>query len=281
MSDWQIQPADAVGPAALHAAFVEAFADYLIGPFQVAFEGWPALLARQGVDLSLSRVAATAQGLLAFAFVAARPSCRRWRLATMGARPAARGSGAAPGLLDDFIARARTAGQQAVELEVFAQNERARRLYEGRGFVVRHELFGYRLAAGEGDAVNAAVPAVERDDALDWLRMAESRLDELPLQVTATVLAALTQPWQAWRHGAAQVVFSVADSGALVLHSLVDTSPGQADAGRLLGSLRAKYAASEIRVPQLQRHDIGGRALEAQGFERLPLHQLWMRRDLT
>ncbi|WP_395701167.1 GNAT family N-acetyltransferase [Aquabacterium sp.] len=274
-------------PAVLHAAFGDAFADYLIGPFQLALEAWPAFLARQAVDLSLSRVAVSAQqGLLAFAFVAARPAARRWRLATMGARPVARGSGAAPALLDDFIARARAAGQQAVELEVFAQNERALRLYQGRGFVERHELFGYRLAGSESEgepaaAAGAAAQPVARDDALAWLRATEARIGELPLQVTADVLSALAPPWQAWRRGAAQLVFSAADGGPLVLHSLIDTSPDQADAALLLQALRAQYPTREIRVPQLQRNDLGGRALEAAGFERLPLHQLWLRLDLS
>ena len=125
-----IVAADTLDPARLHGAFVAAFADYLNGPFQVPLAGWPIFLVRQAAVLSHSRVALAPNGeISAFALTALRPEALRWRLATMGALPAARGSGAAPALLDDFIARAREAGQAGVELEVFAQNRRAFKLY--------------------------------------------------------------------------------------------------------------------------------------------------------
>jgi len=149
-------------PADLHAAFGAAFADYLIGPFSLPLAAWPGFLARQGVDLTLSRAALDGEGrILAFCLVAPRPALGRWRLGTMGALPAARGSGAAPALLDDFIARAAAAGQGAVELEVFAQNARALRLYQGRGFAPLHELHGY--VAEPGCVSPAVAPAGLRE----------------------------------------------------------------------------------------------------------------------
>ena len=50
-------------------------------------------------------------------------------LATMGAVPMARGSGAAPLLLDRVVDESRERGELSVELEVFAQNARALTLY--------------------------------------------------------------------------------------------------------------------------------------------------------
>ena len=47
MQDLQFVPGDTVDPAALHATFTAAFADYLIGPFTMPLDGWPHLLARQ------------------------------------------------------------------------------------------------------------------------------------------------------------------------------------------------------------------------------------------
>ena len=59
---------DEIAPQALHAAFTAAFSDYLIGPFQIPPAQWPMFLARQGVDLALSRVALdSAETLSSFA----------------------------------------------------------------------------------------------------------------------------------------------------------------------------------------------------------------------
>lgn len=269
----ELRTAARLPAAALHAAFGLAFADYLIGPFQLTPEQWPGFLARQGVSLELSRVACDTQGkVLAFALVAPRPG--RWRLATMGAVPAARGGGFAKALLDDVLVRASTAGQAAVELEVFAQNERALHLYRSRGFETRHELLGYQLAAGGGEAQPGAFDDVGRAAALAWLEAL--RVEDLPLQVGAKVLAVNPRPWRAWQRGSAQLVFDVLPDRVQLL-SLIDTDVAQANARRLVQALRLGHPRQPLVVPQLQRRDLGGAALEALGFECLALHQLLMR----
>jgi ribosomal protein S18 acetylase RimI-like enzyme len=276
----QLVEAAALAPGRLHAAFGAAFADYLIGPFTLAPSAWPAFLARQGVDLGLSRVALDAGGeILAFCLVAPRPRLARWRLGTMGAVPAARGSGAARALLDDFIERAGAAGQRALELEVFAQNERALRLYQGRGFELRHELHGYLAEPGVVEPACAPVERVAPAAALAWLEAAELRIPGLPLQVGAGALRA-AQGLQAWQHGAAQLAFTRPDETTVAIASLIDEGPAQADARALLQALRAEYPQAALRVQQLQRLDLGGRALRELGFAAQPLHQLLMQRTL-
>lgn len=273
--------ADAIEPARLHAAFGLAFADYLIGPFVLSPEQWPQFLTRQGVDLGLSRVLCRGDELLAFALVAPRAGLLlpRWRLATMGAVPAARGSGAAPRLLDGFVQRAREAGMAEVELEVFAQNERALKLYRGRGFEVLHELHGYRAPPLGGPAqAPAGLLRLDRQQAFDWIDTeALLRLADLPLQVTPVALAASTSFLQGWQQGSALLLFSQLDAQTLAIASLIDWQPEQQDARALLQRLRAAYPQQEIRVPQLQRLDCGGQALRDCGFAPLPLHQLLMR----
>ncbi|MFO1252782.1 MAG: GNAT family N-acetyltransferase [Inhella sp.] len=276
MTDTAFVPADQLPAAVLHEAFSQAFSDYLIGPFQLSLAQWPGFLARQAVDLSLSRVALDAAGQpLAFAFVA--PRTGRWRLATMGATPAARGSGAAPALLDDFIHRARAAGQQAVELEVFAQNERAVRLYQSRGFETVHELLGFERAASGAAAQAPGFDALPREQALQWLRTHEPA--DLPLQVSATVLERHPSAWTAWQTGQAQLVWTEAGERVQIL-SLVDLSPAQADAERLVAALAAAEPTRGLFVPQLQRMDLGGAALRRLGFESPALCQWLMRRPL-
>lgn len=270
-----IERADRVPPERLHAAFGEAFADYLIGPFALPFAAWPAFLARQGIDLPLGRVALAGDGAVAaFALVAPRPASARWRLATMGARPAARGSGAAPALLDDLVARATTAGVPAIELEVFAQNERARRLYAGRGFVAQHALHGFERVAGAAGATAIEPVPVDLAAASRWLERHAPA--DLPLQVLGPSLAGLGLVLTAWQHGSAQLVFGRAGDGGLVVYSLVDADARQADAAALVQVLLARHGGETIRVPALQRDDVGGRALRGAGFVQQPLHQLWM-----
>ena len=281
MSRFEIVAAGDLDPARLHAAFTAAFADYLIGPFELPPAQWPQFLARQGVDLAVSRVAMQRGEPIAFCLAAPRPGVGSWRLGTMGALPAARGSGAAPALLDDFVARAQAAGMRSVELECFAQNTRALRLYQGRGFREVDALHGWRHAGGSAMEPTDVPVQVELPDAFDWLDACRAAGIALPLQVTPRSLGALPVTLQAWRRGQAQLVFSEGADGRIQVHSLVDRVPAQQDARALAAALLARYARRAVHVPQLQRQAVGGAALESLGFERMPLHQLWLRRPLA
>lgn len=281
----ELRPAAAFPAAALHEAFTAAFADYLIGPFLLPLEAWPGFLARQGIDLGLSRVAVDGSGrLLAFAFTAPRPARGSWRLGTMGALPAARGSGAAPALLADFLARAQAAGCQQAELEVFAQNERARRLYERQGFEVFDRLEGWAGAVRPGQAVEwreVGWRELDWGEALSWLDAAEADGLALPLQQTRLGLAS-AQGQRAFLGGTALVTGAYRpEEGVFQLGAVVDRQPAQTDLCALLKALAAEHPAlRQWRVPQLLRPSVGGKALRALGLACEPLHQLWMRRDL-
>lgn len=283
MSDMTFVRADAIAPAILHTAFAAAFSDYLLGPFNLPLDQWPVFLGRQAADLAHSRAAMRDGRLLAFALVAPRPEIGHWRLATMGAVPEARGSGAAPALLDDFIVRAAAAGMRGVELECFAQNERAQRLYRARRFEPVHPLYGYARAAhaplpaafSSGDDVPVDLPI-----AFAWLDQCNLDLGDLPLQVTGPSLRAQPVALHAWQRGSAQLVFAINGPDTVVIHSLIDRKREQADAQALVAQLMRHCPACRIVVPQLQRPDLGGEALERLGFERQPLHQLLMRRSV-
>lgn len=280
MTDFRLVPADTLPPAALHAAFTAAFADYLIGPFDLPLAQWPRFLLRQGVDLPLSRAALAGDEVQAFALAAPRADVASWRLGTMGAPAASRGGGAARLLLDDFIERAQAAGSGRVELECFAQNERALRLYRGRGFREVCELHGWRLAAdapraGEADEGVRPLPLAQAYARIDAI---SRRRGDLPLQVTPASLQAQPVALQAWSCGEAVVVAGDGGPQQLTIHSLVDETPRQEGAQRLLRHLLLSFPGHAIQVPQLQRHDLGGRALQELGFARQPLHQVLMHR---
>ncbi|MDR7270652.1 ribosomal protein S18 acetylase RimI-like enzyme [Pelomonas saccharophila] len=281
-ASFSLVPTDQLAPEALHAAFVRAFSDYLIGPFNLALDQWPGFVLRQGVDLGLGRAAVSAEGnVLAFALVAPRPALARWRLGTMGAVPQARGSGAAVQLLQDFVNRGREAGLKAVELEVFVQNERAARLYRRHGFVKQHALHGYQRMADAGEARPPSPElACTQAEALAWLREAEASIADLPLQVGADVVGVLTMPWTAWRRGSAQLVFTGDVETGVIVRSLIDGNPAQLDAEALVQALLAAHPGAKVSVPQLQRSDLGGEALQRCGFAAEALHQALMRLDL-
>ncbi len=277
-----IVAADTVAPDLLRQTFIAAFADYLIGPFDVRLDEWPAFLARQGVDLSLSRVALGSPAPVAFALVAPRPLHSRWRLATMGVAPVARGTGVAALLLDEVIGRATAKGVLGLELEVFAANERACRLYRSRGFQPLHALHGYECATRPASTTASAARVHEPDRAaaFAWLGAAEERIPDLPLQVTRGALSATPEPVRAWGLGSAQLIFSEGTDGTIVIRSLVDTEPSQRHARVLVETLVSHHPERLIRVPQLQRRDVGGDALIGAGFAALPHYQWLMLRRL-
>jgi len=192
--------------------------------------------------------------------------------------------GAARLLLDDFIARAAAAGRMRVELECFAQNERALRLYQGRGFREVCPLHGWRRepdAGLEDDRSGPEVRPVTLAQAYARIAALSRRRADLPLQVTPVSLQAQPVPLQAWSCGDALVVAGEGGVRLLAIHSLLDEQPDQANAERLLRHLLFSFPAHAIQVPQLQRDDLGGRALQRLGFTRQPLHQVLMHRPLT
>jgi ribosomal protein S18 acetylase RimI-like enzyme len=268
-----LRSAEEIEPHALREAFNAAFADYLIGPMVVSAEAWPVLLARQGVRLAASRAVTDAAGqVLAFALVAPLPR-HRARLATMGARPEARGGGHAPRLLDRVIDESRARGDRTLELEVFARNARALALYRSRAFETVAELHGYvRLPgpalAGPTDRIDQGGQA----DAVAWLE--NCGVEGLPFQLGAQSIAAVPTPVKVWRCAGAQLVFSDTDPTRVGVLSLVDADARQHGSRQLARLLAAHYPQAVLRMPQLLRPDRGGDGLAAEGWTREPLHQL-------
>ncbi len=270
--------ADTLSTADLHAATVAGFADYLAGPFQMTLEQFPSFIGRQGVDRARSRAAVREGAIGAVAFVCPRPEVGRWRLGAMAALPAARGTGAAPALLDDFVERARAEGLAGVELECFAENERALRLYRSRGFEVVCALNGWKAPETDVPAglPDASVRAVERADAFAWLADANRRLGWMPFPNTDRSLSAQVRPLAFWRRGTAQLVFSVLEGTPTHIHSLVDLDPALDDAEALARALR--LAHPDAFAPPILRDDLGGVALGRAGFAPHGMSQVLMSR---
>lgn len=291
----RVRPADAVSPAALRDAFNAAFADYLLRLPPLDAEGWRLFVQRQGADLARSRAALRGDEVVAFGLVTplapvphavphAAPAARS-RIAVMGARPAERGSGVAARLLDGLVDEARARGERSIELEVFAQNPRAERLYRSRGFETVCALYGYAGGADAGpagaDPADAEPREVSRDEAVRWLddTMAAGP-GRWPWQVSGAAVAATPGAVGCWRLAGAQLVFRVPADGAVSALSLVDRDESQAGGAALLHALRRRFAGRPLQAPQIQRDDGPARAFDAAGWTRQPLHQWLLRRPL-
>jgi len=273
----EIVPASSFSDEALAACFTAAFDGYIAGSFVMDAAALPRFLARQGADRALGRCVVRDGELLGLAFVG--QYAHRRRVGGMGLRPQARGSGASRLLLQQVIDEARAAGLEAVELEVFAQNTAAVKLYRAMGFVDGPALWGFNREPGAPLVAPPALPrVVEMRAAADWL-LAHGPAD-LPYQVSGHALRHADPGGIAWRFGQALLLFSEAAEGRLSLPLLVDADPAQGDAARLLAALIESHPAHTIRVPQLMRDDVAGRALREAGFVPLELNQIQMRLPL-
>ena len=283
MTGFTLTAADTFAAADLHAANLAAFADYIAGPMQLSLDQWPGLIARQGIDLGRSRVAQRDGAIASYAFTCPRPESGRWRLGIMGALPAARGSGAAHALIEDFLARAKAEGMAHAELECFAANERALRLYRRHGFEVAFPLNGWKQPADGAPALARDAPAgevreVDRATAFAWLADADRRVAWLPFQNTDRCQSAQVRPLTSWQCGRALMLFSAVEGTPTLIHVLVDRDPALRDAETLARAIRAAHP--DASAPPILRDDLGGEALARAGFVRQELGQVLMRRAL-
>ncbi|MCE9522523.1 MAG: GNAT family N-acetyltransferase [Alphaproteobacteria bacterium] len=274
-----VSSAAVVSAAALCDAFNASFADYLLPFPTMDLAGWQVFVRRQGCDLAWSFAASRGEVVTAFALVTPRP-WQRSRIAVMGARPDERGSGVAARLLDDAIAAAAARGDRWIELEAFAQNERAVKLYLSRGFVPIDSLYAYVAEPPLGTAADGDVVEIAREDAAQWA--CDFDRDDpglLPWQVGGEAMLRIPGNAQAWRLGDAQMVFQDSDA-AVAVTSLLDRGTA-GDAQALLAALRHRYSQRVLRAPQLHRKLGPARAFEDAGWSRQPLHQLFLRRQLS
>jgi ribosomal protein S18 acetylase RimI-like enzyme len=266
--------ADSVEPDNIRDCLNEAFSDYLIRMPSLDAEGWRGFLTRQSVDLSISRVGLREDRVEAFALVMVRGNAS-WRIAVMGARPDLRGTGLAPRLLDETLDDARSRGLPSVELEVFAQNERAFRLYVSRGMKPVSSLFGYEAVAGS-PGFDVPVQSVT----LDQARLRAEEIEHasalpLPWQVGPAAISRLPGTAQCWQHGSGQVVFSEV-TGLIHIHSLLDSAADYRCAAKLLGALRAAFPEAMLRAPPLQAEHGAAQAFRSAQWTEAALFQYLM-----
>ncbi|MEP5764169.1 MAG: GNAT family N-acetyltransferase [Halieaceae bacterium] len=126
----------------LHAAFLDAFSDYVI-PLQPSDAQFETLLNSRGFDADASMVACYGGEIAAFWNVANRAS--KAYLISSGTRVAHRGKGLAGQLGEASIAASKFQGKKSFCLEVIEGNSSAERLYGRLGFNLERRLDSYTL----------------------------------------------------------------------------------------------------------------------------------------
>lgn len=273
--DCVVRAAVEVDSQSVCECFNDGFADYLISFPRFDAASWPVFLRRQGIDLGLSLIAVNHGRVIAFSLITPRAP-GHWRISVMGARPEVRGTGPAARLLAEIVASAAERGVGTLELEVFYQNLRARRLYVSRGFEPVARLFGF-VGGQRARADLHMVGDVSCFEASAWADEYEGvSTAPLPWQVCGEAIRRLPGSPVAWRCDNAQMVFSLVGDGVSV-NSLLDQDPDWRGAVKLLETLKARYRETALRAPQLQAEHGAARAFRLAGWEQVELFQELMR----
>ncbi len=276
----EIVPAVEIQIAQQAATMTDAFTGYLAGDIRLNAGRYAAMLARDGIDLNLSRFALRDGEPIALGLVARRG----WssRLAAMGVVRNAQEGGIGRILLDDLVVQARERGDRVYWLECFEQNTRGIRLYSRMGFETVQRLYGYQRDALGEDVTPEDVVFEYVDPSLVGEMVAKHGAADLPWQISAATVINFGPPFSGVHLDSAYALISPTTNWAVMLLVLVvpEALRGQGRARQLVEALIAHYPDKAWRVPQLCPETFVG-FYEKLGFKRQELNQVQMRLDLT
>jgi ribosomal protein S18 acetylase RimI-like enzyme len=139
----------AVDKAAVHAAFIEAFADYAMTSTGLTEERLFLRMEKNAVDYDLSVSAYDEDRMVGFTLLGVDSwgGSRTAYDAGTGIVPAFRGQGLARRMFDRALPVLRERGVERFSLEVLQQNEPAIRAYKKSGFEITRQLRSYAADA--------------------------------------------------------------------------------------------------------------------------------------
>jgi GNAT superfamily N-acetyltransferase len=276
MDEDRIESAAVLRLTELADLFTAGFAGYVI-PFRMTPAALAERVAAEDVDLEASRVLRRGQEHVGLALVARRG----WvsRVAAMGVRLEARGSGVGQALLARLLDDARARGDRRMRLEVFEKNSAARNLYEGSGFRTVTRLVGY-----EAKTLRPLVLQLEeRDPAAFAGHLAAANPGRLPWQLEPASLAAPPSSARCFAlEERAFVYLSSATDQAVAIRGVL-TLPDhrrRGQATRLLRALAARHPGATLSFLPLFPEGLAAGFFEKAGFQRAALTQLEMAREL-
>jgi len=274
-------PALAFTTSALAEIMTACFEGYVI-PQAINGEMFNARFRRETLDLRASRVFTDGERPVALILVARRG----WtaRIAAMGIVSSHRARGLGRFALGKVIEDLRKLGDRRLLLEVIDTNEPAVRLYRSLGFESRRRLVGYRRAAAAG--LSAAVADLVEVDPLSIARkLAEEGPDDLPWFLTPETLAATAAPARGLSLAgtAFAIVEPAPQPGSLALRTLfVNRDARGRGLGRaMISAVAAAHPQQDLLITANAPEDLTPGFMTRMGFERTPISQFEMVRDLA
>ena len=277
MKDFRIVPAYDVPIAEQARVFTEAFAGYVAGSFQFNPTTLATFLSAQGIDLCYSRFVCDGDGrLISFGFINRTGEISR--LGAMGTIAAGRRLGAGRFLMSHLLQEAQNRGDSQMFLEVFEQNPAAKALYEAHGFKSVTPLHGWRSSTNKPESDNDTVREIPMSEALRL----PHRVDypEMPWQISRHAMVKVARP-RVFRSGdIAAIIGDPKTSPARFYGYLGFTGQNWDELRRLTQSLLAKFSGTQFFAPQIFPEEFGSKIFAPLNFQKEPLNQFLMRKDL-
>ena len=240
---FSLKPASDYTHTELAVLFNRGFEDYFM-PINFDEQHFTAFVARDGIDLVLSRVLVDDDQTIGLGMIAKRGESSR--LAAMGIARDWRNRGAGTWLLKYLMNEANQRGEKKMGLEVIFQNEPAVHLYEKFGFKKIRQLFGFL----------AKEPAGKADDAFETcdihLLIENAKLDclpNLPWQVDVEAVRHNAETTFGFRLNDSYIATTNPEGEQVFIRILV--SKQQNEAQKLLNALFAAHPGKTWHVPAI------------------------------
>ena len=250
----------------------QGFEGYFV-PIQIQLFDFLAMLRKDGIDLTISRVLIADDQPCGVALIARRG----WtsRLAAMGIAKERRGQGAGSWFIKQLIEEASQRGEREMSLEVIEQNEPAVRLYQKSGFQTVRRLIGLIRKDAEEKEME---PLQEIDLREMGCLISQHGLADLPWQLSGDSIAQMNPPARAYCKGQAYVAISNPEAERVVIWSLLveEGAHGKGFGTHMLKNLMANHRGKTWHVPALFPEEFENVFVRA-GFEREKLSQWQMR----
>ncbi|MBD2716954.1 GNAT family N-acetyltransferase [Microvirga sp. STR05] len=259
----------------LAQAMNRSFEEYFV-PFNFDAASFERRFRSEHLDPAASRLWFRGDQLVGVVYLARRGwTCR---VAGMGLVKEARSQGYGRTMLQTAIEEATMRGDREMMLEVFTENEPARRLYERLGFRNTRHLLSFRRMP----APISNMTALSELDPLTVARLVTTEGEpDLPWMFSAETLAAAAPPARAFHlaHSAYAVVRPEAERSLLLTLVVPRGLRRQGWATRMLQALEAEFPGVPL-VASLVPEGSVREVLRAAGWEQQPLSLYEMVRPL-
>jgi ribosomal protein S18 acetylase RimI-like enzyme len=248
-----------------------AFKGYVGGEITFTPPMFANYIMREDVNLSRSLIALADGQPAALSFHARRGATTR--IAMFGVVNGLQEQGIGKYLMGEVMREARERGDRGIVLEVFEQNPRAVRLYEGCGFNVVRRLMGY-----SGENLTGEATELQPVDIVEAARKITAwQPDDLVWDLTGETLVKYGPPAAAYRMGDCYTIVSSPEAERMSIFGLA-VPPQQQRKGkatRLVSALLAAHPGKTWTIGQVVPEEYGA-IFTRNGLKPLPLNQFQM-----